>query len=116
MQYEKRNDGLDDFSNHYKTDTVNYAVNSTLMASNVGKRMDFVWSHSYHEILMPGMPVRMHWEKDRATVTVYGVLLFSHTIILNQGKVNNNDDMVESGKFDSKTFMSVYVVRPPDEL
>ena len=111
IEFKKRADGLRDFTKHYKTETVNYQVAATKMAENIGKRMDFVWNHSDHELIMPGMPVRMHWEKDKQTFTEYGIILFAHTIIVNAGKIND-----ETAKHDSKTFLTVYVKREKPEL
>lgn len=111
VEFASRKDGINDFPSHYKEDTVNYQVAATLMAQNIGKRMDFTWNHSDHELIMPGMPVRMHWELNKVTTTVYGIILFAHSIILNAGKIND-----ESAKHDSKTYLSVYVLRPEHEL
>lgn len=111
IMFGERKDGINDFTTHYKKDTVNYQVAASKMASNQGKRIDLIWSHSDHELIMPGMPVRMHWEVNKKTITVYGIIIFAHSLLLNQGKINEN-----SGKFDSKTYITVFMDRPEHEM
>ena len=83
MSTERKDDQLRDYNKRIKV-TDNVMEELSKSAASAGRMFSFVWEHSFHDGIIPGMPCRvMYWEGKRTVIlegVVVGAQSYTHPV------------------------------------
>ncbi len=106
-------------ANASRDDGLNYAPNSRegissnpfKQYSDISKRnvsrIDMVWEYSDPSLIYPGMPCQFVYLENNTLTTIYGVIMYSHTVV---AKATNS---LQNTLFTRHTFITILASRKP---